>query len=114
MLELQYFLRLKCVRFLSPKLSKTALGTYAGTPVLFETPRSKDPQIQPDVANTPASTVATVNKNSDSVQCPALSVETTPSVAPCCGSDASSRGSPVANRTRGNLQTILIRTCCGY
>ena len=60
----------------------------------------KDPQIQPDIANKPASTVATVNKNS--VQCPALSVETTPSVAPCCGSDASSRGSPIANRTRGN------------
>ena len=41
---------------------QNALKAYARIPVLFETPRSKDSLNQPDVADKPAFTVATVNK----------------------------------------------------
>ena len=87
---------------------EATLRANAGTPELLETARFKDLQIQPHVANKPASTVAAINKNSDSAQCSPLSIETTPSAAPGCGSDESSRGSPVANRTRSRVDKVEI------
>ena len=87
---------------------EATLRGNAETPELLEMGRFKDFQIQPHVANKPASTVATVNKYSDSAQCPPLSIETTPSAAPGCGSDESSRGSPVANRTRSQVNEIEV------
>ena len=79
-------------------MPEATLRAYPGSSEFLEAASFKDLQIQPHVANTPTSTVATVSK--DSAQCPPLFIETTPSAAPGCGSDESSRGSPVANRTR--------------
>ena len=89
-------------------MPEATLRGNAGTPELLEMGRFKDLQIHPHVANKPASTVATVNKYSGSAQCPPLSIETTPSAAPGCGSDESSRGSPVANRTRSRVNKIEV------
>ena len=43
-------------------MPQNALKAYARIPVLFETPRSKDSLNQPDVADKPVFTLATVNK----------------------------------------------------
>lgn len=43
-------------------MPQNTLKAYARIAVLFETPRSKDSLNQPDVADKPAFTLATVNK----------------------------------------------------